>query len=77
MCRIFKLKYISLSPLLGQGFEEEEQKKSPTSPSIKQPKNTKNVCKVNKIAKKYLFCKILSLYTITNLCAILENMYGK
>ena len=35
-------------------------------------KKDHNQCKISYMREKYLFCKIKSLYTISNLCVVIE-----
>ena len=35
-------------------------------------KKDHNQCKISYMRKKYIFCKIKSLYTINNLCVVIK-----
>ena len=61
-----------------QAFGRKKHKKRPNSPIMKQPKRTQNQCKIHKMKKKNnFFWKTITLHTITNLYAVLENIYGE
>ena len=36
------------------------------------PKKDHNQCKISYMKKKYIFCKIISLYTMNNLCVVIK-----
>ena len=75
MSNFVKFKFLSMILKIDRAFEKTNkilsQKLAKRAMNLVSKKDHKQ-CKISHMRKKYIFCKIISLYTIINLCVVIE-----